>query len=142
MLKMQNNILKNILLFFIGGYAYCMVEILYRGYTHISMLIAGGLSFLAIDILNKALEYKISMISKMLLSAIIITFIEFIAGIIVNIWLGLNVWDYSNQPYNLLGQVCLLYTNIWFLLSFIGILLSNFLKVYLFGERRMVSRIF
>lgn len=142
MLKMQNNILKYILLFFIGGYAYCLVEILYRGYTHISMLVAGGLSFLVIDILNSAFEFKISIVSKMLISALVITFIEFIAGVIVNIWLDLNVWDYSNQPYNFLGQICLLYTNIWFLLSFIGILFSNLLNYLLFGEKRTVSKIF
>lgn len=142
MLKMQNNTLKYILLFFIGGYAYCLVEILYRGYTHISMLIAGGLGFLVIDILNTRFENKMSIISKMLISALVITLIEFIAGIIVNKWLNLNVWDYSDLPYNFMGQICLLFTNIWFLLSFIGILFSNFINVHLFGEDRKLSKIF
>lgn len=142
MLKMKNNILKYILLFFIGGYAYCLVEILYRGYTHISMLVAGGIGFLVIDILNTRFEYKMSIISKMLISALVITLIELIAGIIVNIWLNLNVWDYSNLPYNFMGQICLLFTNIWFLLSFIGILFSNFINAHLFGEERKLSKIF
>lgn len=142
MLKMKNNILKYILLFFIGGYAYCLVEILYRGYTHISMLVAGGLGFLVIDILNTRFEYKMSIISKMLISALVITLIELIAGVIVNIWLNLNVWDYSNLPYNFMGQICLLFTNIWFLLSFIGILFSNFINAHLFGEERKLSKIF
>lgn len=142
MLKMKNNILKYILLFFIGGYAYCLVEILYRGYTHISMLVAGGLGFLVIDILNTRFEYKMSIISKMLISALVITLIELIAGVIVNIWLNLKVWDYSNLPYNFMGQICLLFTNIWFLLSFIGILFSNFINAHLFGEERKLSKIF
>ncbi len=142
MLKMQNKTLKYILLFFIGGYAYCLVEIIYRGYTHISMLIAGGLSFLVIDILNETFEYRISIISKMLISAIAITLIELVAGLIVNKWLNLNVWDYSHQPYNFMGQICLLFTNIWFLLSFVGILFSNLLNHLLFGDKRTLGKIF
>lgn len=142
MLKMYNNTLKYILLFFIGGYAYCGVEILFRGYTHVSMLVAGGISFLLIGILNEAFPNGISIISQMVVSAIIVTVIELLVGIVVNIWLGLNVWNYSNMPYNFMGQICLLYTNIWFLLSLIGILLDDFLKVYLLGEEKPQYKIF
>jgi hypothetical protein len=110
MLKMQNNTMKYILLFFIGGYAYCLVEILYRGYTHISMLVAGGLGFLVIDILNTRFEYKMSIVSKMLISALVITLIEFIAGVIVNIWL--NLWDryvYCIQTYGFYYHLSVFY---------------------------------
>lgn len=142
MLKLYNNTLKYILLFFIGGYAYCTVEILFRGYTHISMLVAGGICFLLIGILNEAFEGQISLVSQMVISALIVTIVEFIVGVIVNLWLGLNVWDYSNLPYNFLGQICLLYTNIWFLLSLVGIFLDDYLKHYLLGEERPVYKIF
>ena len=48
--------------------------------------------------------------------AAIITAIEFAAGCIVNLWLQMDVWDYSFLPLNLFGQVCLLYTFLWALL--------------------------
>lgn len=142
MLKLYNNFLKYILLFFIGGYAYCGVEILFRGYSHISMLVAGGICFILIGRLNEVFSYEVSLISQMFLSAMIITSVEFSVGVIVNLWLHLNVWDYSNLPYNVLGQVCLLYTNIWFFLSLPGILLDDYLKYFLLGETKPEYRLF
>lgn len=142
MLKLANNTLKYILLFFVGGYAYCGVEILFRGFSHISMLIAGGICFILIGLLNDIFPYKISIVSQMVLSAIIITFVEFLSGLIVNVWLDLNVWDYSALPYNFMGQICLLYTNIWFLLSLPAILMDDYLKYYLLGEEKPEYRVF
>ena len=47
----------------------------------------------------------------------VITGVEFLSGCIVNMWMKLNVWDYSSLPGNILGQVCLLYSFLWGLLS-------------------------
>lgn len=142
MIKLCNNSLKYILLFFVGGFLYCGIEILFRGFSHISMLIAGGICFVLIGLINKVFPYEVSLISQMVISAIIITVVEFIAGFIVNICLGLSVWDYSDLPYNFLGQICLLFTNLWFLLSLPAILLDNFLKYHLLGEERKGYRFF
>ncbi len=43
---------------------------------------------------------------KCIISGGIITAVEFAFGCIFNLWLGLNVWDYSDVPYNVLGQIC------------------------------------
>ncbi len=142
MLKLNNTTLKYILLFFIGGFSYCGIEILFRGFSHISMLIAGGICFVLIGLLNEIFPYKISIISQMFISSLIITLVEFIAGYIVNILLGLNVWDYSDLPYNYLGQICLLFSNIWFFLSLPAILLDDYLKYYLLGEEKPSYKVF
>ncbi len=142
MLKLYNRTLKYILLFFVGGYSYCGVELLFRGYSHISMLIAGGTCFILIGLLNDIFPNKISIISQMVISAFIITTVELIVGLVVNVWLGLNVWDYSNLPYNFMGQICLLYTNIWFVLSLAAILLDDYLKYFLLGEEKPSYKIF
>ena len=142
MLKLYNRTLKYILLFFIGGYSYCGVELLFRGFSHISMLIAGGICFILIGLLNDVFPHKISIISQMVISSLIITAVEFIVGMIVNVWLDLNVWDYSNLPYNFKGQICLLYTNIWFILSLAAILLDDYLKYFLLGEEKPSYKIF
>ena len=142
MLKLYNRTLKYILLFFIGGYSYCGVELLFRGFSHISMLIAGGICFILIGLLNDVFPHKISIISQMVISSLIITAVEFIVGMIVNVWLDLNVWDYSKLPYNFMGQICLLYTNIWFFLSLAAILLDDYLKYFLLGEDKPRYKIF
>ncbi|MBH1940743.1 hypothetical protein I5677_07575 [Mobilitalea sibirica] len=142
MLIRNNRFFKYLILFLIGGFVYGGVEILSRGYSHISMLIAGGISFICIGQLNEGYSWRLSLVSQMVISAGIITLIEFISGLIVNVWLGLGVWDYSDKPYNILGQVCLLYTNFWFFLSLPGILLDDYLRYYLLGEEKPQYKIF
>lgn len=136
MLLRKNNLLKYILLFFIGGFAYGCIEILYRGYSHISMLVAGGICFILIGLINEVFSNNISFVIQMLVSAIIITTVEFITGYIVNIQMGVNVWDYSGQPFNLKGQICIFYTVYWFFLSPLAILLDDYLRYYIFGEEK------
>lgn len=141
MLITTNRFLKNTFLFLFGGFAYGGIEIISRGYSHISMFIAGGICFLLIDLIHKIFSKSISVISQMLISAVIITVVEFITGLIVNLWLGLNVWDYSDKPYNIMGQVCLLYFSYWFMLSFIAIIADRLLRHYLLMEDKPRYRI-
>lgn len=134
MLIAKNSIFKYFFLFLIGGFAYGAIENLSRGYSHISMFIAGGICFILICMLNGRCK-KISLIGRMIVSALIITTVEFIAGLIVNIWLKLNVWDYSHLPFNLMGQICPLYTVFWFFISIAAILMDAYIRRYLFKEK-------
>lgn len=127
-----NRCFKSIVLFMIGGATYNVIELLFRGYTHWSMFILGGLCFILIGLLNEI--FKLSITSQMILSSVIITGLEFIAGVIVNLMFRLNIWDYSNLPYNFMGQVCLLFFNLWFLLSFIGIVIDDYIRSILYDE--------
>lgn len=136
MVRIKNNFIKYILLFFVGGYAYCGIEILSRGYSHISMLIAGGICFILIGLLNEKSQDRMAFVSQMVVSSAIITGVEFITGLIVNVWLGLNVWDYSDKPYNILGQICLLYIFIWFFLSPLAIIADDYLRYWLMDEKK------
>lgn len=126
--------LKIFSIFVIGGMAYGIIELLFRGHTHISMFIAGGLSFLFIAFLNDYLSNRISFVVKMLLSSLAITIIELIIGIIVNINMNLHVWDYSMMAFNFKGQVCLPFSIIWFFLSGFGIVIEDKIDTYLFND--------
>lgn len=42
---------------------------------------------------------------------------EFVVGLIVNVAWKQNVWDYSNLPLNIMGQVCLPFSILWFLIT-------------------------
>ena len=130
------------IMFFCGGFFYCIMEILARGRTHISMFFAGGICFLTIGSVRYLLGESSAFISQMIVCGILITLIEFCIGLIVNRTLGLNVWDYSKEQYNLLGQVCLFYSNLWFLLSAPIILLHDLLKALFLGIPLPHYRIF
>lgn len=142
MLIRTNLFLKYAFLFMVGGFAYGAIENISRGYSHISMFIAGGICFVLIGLLNEVYSWDMAIISQMAVSAIIITSVEFTVGLIVNVWLKLNVWDYSNKPYNIMGQICLLYTNIWFFLSLFAILMDDYLRYYLLNEEKPRYKIF
>lgn len=77
----------------------------------------------------------------MLIGCVIITALEFAAGCIVNLWLGLDVWDYSQKPLNLLGQISLGSSAAWYFLSAVGIILDDCLRFRFFGEAEPWYRI-
>ena len=130
----SHTILKYLFLFLIGGFAYFYLEILFRGYSHFSMIICGGLAFVLCGVLNQATHFHMNLLTQMVLSAIIITFLEFITGYIVNMKLHWNVWDYSQLPYNLYGQVCVLYSCLWFVLSLVCIFADDMIRWLIFDE--------
>ena len=104
-----------------GGFIYGAVEILYRGHTHPSMFILGGLSLVWVGGLNCFFRRRLPIPVQMTIGSVIITLGEFVCGMIVNVGFGMHVWDYSKLPFNLYGQVCLLFMVIWFFFSFAAI---------------------
>ncbi len=103
--------------FLAGGVIYNLIELLWRGFTHWSMTVAGGLCVLLIHLLNQRMPGR-SLAFRCVLGCAVITGVEFAAGVVVNLWLGLNVWDYSAMAGNVLGQICPAFSCMWFLLSF------------------------
>ena len=126
---------KEALLFLIGGLIYISIEILARGFSHSSMFIVGGLCFVLIGLLNEKYEWETPFQWQCLIGAGIITILEFISGCIVNLWLNLNVWDYSDRPFNLLGQICLHHSVCyWTILSAVAIIMDDFIRYKWFHE--------
>lgn len=104
------------ILFAIGGAAYGAIEILWRGYTHWSMILTGGTCFAALyKILISAVSCSITV--KCCIGSAVITWFEFISGFLFNHCLKLNVWDYSDHRLNFCGQVCAMYSLLWALLT-------------------------
>ena len=104
-------------IFAIGAAGYFILETLWRGHSHWSMAAAGGISLLCmIKIFRKMKDAPLYF--KSLVGGTIITAIEFVFGIIFNIFLGMAVWDYSSVPGNILGQICPVYSILWCGISF------------------------
>lgn len=104
--------------FSFGALGYGALELLWRGRTHWSMLIAGGLSFLGLGKIGNKMP-KGNFLKKALAGSVIITTIELLFGLIFNIILKKNVWDYSKLPFNFKGQICARYSILWAILSVI-----------------------
>lgn len=135
-MKAIKQLFKYVVLFLIGGATYFCIEMLWRGHSHWTMFIVGGICFIFCGGINEWFDWDMPLWKQMLICSVGITAIEFLAGIAINLIFKLNVWDYSNQPFNILGQICLLYSFLWFLLSLLAIVADDFLRYWLFNEEK------
>lgn len=142
MKKMLNNIVKHIFLFLFGGIIYTGIELLYRGYSHWTMFILGGLCFVALGLINELIPWDMPLCLQMFIGGAVITILEYITGYIVNIKLGWDIWDYSDMPYNINGQVCLPFFFVWIGISLIGIIVDDYIRYYFFKESKPKYSIF
>ena len=118
---------NSVVLFSIGAVGYGLIEVLWRGHTHWSMLTAGGICFVFFAKIGEKLKHT-SLLLKAIIGSGFITLVELIFGVIFNIILKKNVWDYSKLPLNIGGQICILYSFFWALLSMVFIPFAVFVN--------------
>ena len=118
--------------FGIGAVAYGLIEVAVRGYTHWTMVLTGGTVLVILNHINQTKDMNI--LTKCLLGAAVITSLEFCVGMIVNVGLGWNVWDYSDKPLNVWGQICPQFMIAWFFLSVPAYVICSYV------EKRLSSR--
>lgn len=106
---------KNAILFYLGGMAYCGLELLWRGRTHGSMFLLGGGCFL---LLGKLGKLRLPLPLRAVLAGACITAGELAVGLLFN--RQFRVWDYRSLPLNFHGQICPMYSLLWVALSPIG----------------------
>lgn len=136
MFQVLNQILKHLCLGITGGLVYTLVEILWRGYSHWTMFLLGGICFVCIGLINEIIPWDMVLSKQMFIGAILITLLEFITGCIVNLYLKWDVWDYSNLPFNLYGQICVPFMIAWYYVSGLAIVLDDWLRYWLFHEEK------
>ena len=124
-----------------GGCIYYGFEMMFRGFSHWTMFLLGGICFLFIYIQGKLLKWSDALVIQLCRCMIFVTSMEFITGIIVNKWLSWNVWDYSRLPLNVFGQICLPFVIIFSGLCLLGIILSGYTGYLIYGEEKPYYRI-
>lgn len=124
----------SMLLWFWGGTVYFLLEVAYKSLTNHTEAISWTMLVLAIFLTvpvercGAQLPWKTPFIIQVLCCTALVTLAEFIAGCILNIWLGLGVWDYSNMWGNILGQICPQYTAIWLVLCGVFIIVFDWMR--------------
>lgn len=122
---------KQILLFCIGGGSYVCLEFLWRGRSHGSMFLLGGLCFRILGILRRL--GKISLALRLVMGAACVTALELVTGLAVN--REHQIWDYRGQPLHYRGQICLCYSLLWIPVCFFGMALHGFAERCLTRQR-------
>ena len=133
MLKMSNNLKKSLAFFAIGGAGYGLIELIWRGRTHWTMIIAGGVCFVNFSLISEKLKNK-PFIYKVALSALGVTAVELVFGVVFNLVFHMNIWDYSKMPLNFLGQICPLFTAAWAALAVVFLPIADALNAFIARE--------
>ena len=84
-------------IFLAGGFIYGAIEIIYRGHTHPSMFVLGGICLLWVGGLDCFFTRTPPIWIQVLIGGAFITLAEFFCGLVYNVWLGMRVWDYSKD---------------------------------------------
>lgn len=134
-IKLINFLKKELLIFLIMGMVYISLEGLYRGWTHGSIILVGGLCGVCIDLLTEFPQYyKLKMWQNCILGMIIIWVIEFTSGLFLKN-IGLVVWKYEGFG-SIMGLVSIPFGLIIFLpLIPFCIWLGDYIRYKFFGER-------
>ena len=96
------------------------------------MFIVGGICFVLVGLINEIFTWDMPLIRQQAISAVMITIVELLAGLLINC--NYTIWDYRSMPLNIMGQICLPYTILWFFLSLPAIILDDCLRYWIFGE--------
>lgn len=133
---MIRKIIRPLILWDIGGQMYIACELIFRGYSHWTMFIVGGICFVQIGAINEILPWEMPIWLQAIIGSCIVTAMEFASGCVINLWLGWHVWDYSNLPCNLMGQICLQFSVLWALVAAVVIVMDDYLRHWLFCRRK------
>ena len=126
---------EQLTVFATGAAGYPVIELIWRQSTHWSMALAGGTCLLLLYNLYGKFT-KLSLGMKCVLGSGVITAVEFVAGLLVNCWQDWNVWDYSNTPGNIMGQICPQFTLLWVGIAAVAVVLDDVIRWRFFGEER------
>lgn len=139
--KISNRVLS-MLLWVWGGAVYYLMEVAFKTATghperiHWTMLVLAIILSMVLERCGSEFPWEWTLPLQALICTVAITATELVAGLVLNIWLGLDVWDYSTLPFNFMGQICLWYSMLWFVLSLIFIPVFDWLRYAVKGGDR------
>lgn len=141
MTRWGNRVLS-MLLWSWGGTVYFLMEVGYKSITghpeRISwtMLVLAILLSVPLERFGAELPWSMPLMLQAAICTVAITATELVAGLILNTWLGLGVWDYSHLPLNLWGQICAQYALLWYILCLIFIPVFDWLRYAVEGGEK------
>lgn len=120
----------------LGGTIYYSLELWFRGFSHWSMFVLGGFVLLFCVRQGIRMKWTEGLVIQIIRAVIYTVSLEFVTGIVFNKWLRKSIWDYTDQPMNLWGQVCVPFMIIFSGLILLAIVLGGVLSNVLYKEMK------
>lgn len=130
-----------------GGAAYFLLEVAYktaRGEPERiswTMLVLAAILCIPIERAGAEMPWDVPLWMQAAGCAVLVTATELIAGLILNVWIGLGVWDYSDLWGNLWGQICPQFAAIWWGLCLVFIPVFDWMRYAVAGGERPRYRV-
>ena len=130
-----------------GGAANFLLEVAYktaRGEPERiswTMLVLAAILCIPIERAGAEMPWDVPLWMQAAGCAVLVTATELIAGLILNVWLGLGVWDYSDLWGNLWGQICPQFAAIWWGLCLVFIPVFDWMRYAVAGGERPRYRV-
>lgn len=93
-----------------------------------TMLVLAIILAVPLERFGAELPWDMPLMAQSAVCGLAITVVEFMAGLIINVWLGMGVWDYSDMPGNILGQVCPQFLVVWVVFAAVGIVMLDWMR--------------
>lgn len=88
-----------------------------RGFLYETICPMYGIAALVLIVISKRIEGKGSLIKRILVATLWCSVLEYVTSLILEMFFGIRWWDYSKEPYNIQGRICLAASLFWGLLS-------------------------
>lgn len=137
-----SNMVLSMLLWVWGGTVYFLMEVAWKTFRGrpetISwlMLIVAFLLCIPIERCGAELPWNIPIWLQALICGVLVTLVELLSGLILNVKLDLNIWDYSDLWGNFMGQICPQFSLLWFALCLIFIPVFDHLRYAVQGGEK------
>ena len=129
----MNNLIKHLILFYIGFTSYITIETLFRGYSYALMGVIGAICFILIDKINDYISWDMDLLVQSIIGSAIATLFELIFGLLL-LRFDIRMWDYSNNWMNYKGVICLKFSFLWILLSMVAIVFADCINYYILNS--------
>jgi uncharacterized membrane protein len=106
------------------------------------MIVLAAVLCIPLDIANERIPWELPLVWQAVLGGTVMTAAELCAGLVLNVWLGLGIWDYSHLPGNLWGQICPQFWALWCLLAGPVIVLFDWVSYWTDGGERPKYQLF
>lgn len=122
-----------------GGALYFLLEVAYKTITghpeRISwtMLVLAIVLCIPVERAGYQLPWETPLWLQAAVCAVLVTLVEFCAGCVLNLWFGLDIWDYSDIPFNLIGQICFPFSVVWWVLCLLFIVVFDWMRYAVIG---------
>jgi len=139
---------KHFTIFMVFGILYVFIEVAYKavlsmkgslmGSSSLWMMLLGGMLGVVLGSINEKNSAlgELPYILQVIFGALLVTAMEFLSGCILNRWLGFGIWDYSHLPFNLLGQINIVHSSYWLLMTPTAFWLDDVIRHYVYKKEK------